>query len=78
MPSAKVAITVDQKLLKIVDRWVAQGRFPNRSQAIQTALREKQDRWSRVRLAEELTKLDKKEERRLADERMGGDTWPAY
>ena len=39
MPSAKVAITLDQQLLKLVDGWVAQGRYANRSQAIQAARR---------------------------------------
>ncbi len=78
MATAKVAITVDQQLLHLIDRWVAQGRFPNRSQAIQTALREKVERWNRVRLAEEAAKLNPREERQLADEMMSGETWPDY
>jgi len=41
MPTTKVAITVDEQLLKLVDRWVTQGRYPSRSQAIQAAVREK-------------------------------------
>ena len=76
MAAAKVAITIDEELLRIVDRWVAQGRYPSRSRAIQTALREKMDRWRRTRLAEELEKLDAKEERALADEGLAGEAWP--
>ncbi len=76
MSTAKVAITVDRKLLQIVDRWVHQGRYPNRSQAIQSALREKLERWRRSRLSEELAKLDPKEERALADEPLAGEEWP--
>ena len=60
----------------MVDSWVKQGRYPNRSQAIQAALREKAERWKRTRLGEELAKLDIKAERDLADERLAGETWP--
>lgn len=76
MSTVKVAITVDKKLLQVVDRWVRQGRYPNRSQAIQTAIREKLERWRRSRLSEELAKLDPKEERALADESLAGEEWP--
>jgi Arc/MetJ-type ribon-helix-helix transcriptional regulator len=80
MPSAKIAITLDRELLAEVDRLVAAGRFPNRSQAIQSAVRERLDRMRRTRLAEEAAKLDPKEERAIADEGLGGeaDTWPVY
>lgn len=78
MPSAKVAITLDERLLRVVDRWVKQGRYPNRSRAIQAAVLEKLDRWKRTRLAEELDKLDVGEERALADERLSGEAWPGF
>ena len=78
MGAAKVAITLDEKLLQVIDRWVKQGRYPNRSQAIQAALREKMERWKRTRLAEELAKIDPKEEQALADEWFTGETWPEY
>jgi Arc/MetJ-type ribon-helix-helix transcriptional regulator len=80
MPSAKIAITLDRLLLAEVDRLVAAGRFPNRSQAIQAAVRDRLDRMRRTRLAEEAAKLDPKEERAIADEGLGGeaDTWPVY
>ena len=76
MASAKVAITLDSQLLRTVDRWVKQGRYPNRSQAIQVALREKLERWKRIRLAEEVSKIDPSEEKSLADEKLSGETWP--
>jgi Arc/MetJ-type ribon-helix-helix transcriptional regulator len=60
----------------MVDRWVKQGRYPNRSQAIQAALREKAERWKRTRLADELARLDPETERAIAEERLGGETWP--
>jgi len=68
MGAAKVAITLDEQVLRTVDRWVKEGRYPNRSQAIQAAIREKMERWKRTRLAEELAKLDIKAERALAEE----------
>jgi Arc/MetJ-type ribon-helix-helix transcriptional regulator len=73
---AKVAISIDEKLLRTVDRWVKQGRYPNRSQAIQACLLEKMERWKRTRLREGLSKLDAKEERAMAEERFTGETWP--
>jgi Arc/MetJ-type ribon-helix-helix transcriptional regulator len=75
MGAAKVAITLDEQVLRTVDRWVAQGRYPNRSQAIQAALREKMARWKRTRLADELARLNRKEERALATEELVGETW---
>jgi metal-responsive CopG/Arc/MetJ family transcriptional regulator len=40
VPKTNVAVTIDAMLLKRVDELVAQQRFPNRSQAIEAALRE--------------------------------------
>ena len=75
MGAAKVAITLDERLLRMVDRWVQQGRYPSRSQAIQSALREKVERWKRTRLADELARLNRAEEQALADERIDGESW---
>ncbi|MBI4084101.1 MAG: CopG family transcriptional regulator [Candidatus Lambdaproteobacteria bacterium] len=76
MRAARVAITIDEGLLRMVDRWVEQGRYPNRSQAIQAALREKMERWKRSRLGEELAKLNRSEEQTLANEPLAGEAWP--
>lgn len=80
MPSAKIAITVDEELLDRLDRLVAERRFPNRSRAIQDALADKIERIERSRLARECAKLDRREEQALADESLQADTdqWPAY
>jgi len=80
MPSSKIAITLDRLLLAEVDRLVAAGRFPNRSQAIQSAVRERLERIRHTRLAEEAAKLDPAEERAIAEEGLAGeaDTWPVY
>lgn len=78
MSTAKVAITVDEQLLRLIDRWVSQGRYPSRSRAIQAAVREKVERWNHTRLADEVAKLNPKEERALAEETLAGDAWPAF
>ncbi len=80
MTSVKVAITLEQETLRQVDSLVARRVFPNRSRAIQTALREKLDRVDGSRLASECAKLDKKFEQSLAEEGLGEDvaTWPEF
>jgi Arc/MetJ-type ribon-helix-helix transcriptional regulator len=76
----KVAVTLDAGLLDQVDTLVRERRFPNRSQAIESALAEKLERLRRTRLARECARLDPAEERRLADEGLTEDakSWPAY
>jgi len=79
MATTKVAITLERATLQEVDRWVKQGRFPNRSRAIQTALAEMLTRRMRRRLIEELAKLNPKQERALAEESLSGESaWPEY
>jgi Arc/MetJ-type ribon-helix-helix transcriptional regulator len=75
MPAAKIAITIDAKLLRDVDLWVAEGQYPNRSQAIQAAVKEKHDRWRKTRLADACAKADPEEEQAMADETFLGDLW---
>lgn len=80
MSTAKVAITIEEDLLQRVDRLVSQRRFPNRSRAIQEAVREKLERLERTLLARECAKLDPEFERQLAEEGIGLDAveWPEY
>ena len=80
MPSAKIAITIDQQLLSRLDRLVKARRFPNRSRAVQEALRDKLDRLEHRRLARECAKLDPRAEQELADEGLAEDfsQWPEY
>ena len=80
MSASKVAISIDGALLKRVDALVEKRVFPNRSQAIGVAVREKVERIERLRLADECAKLSVNEERALADEGLGSEvgSWPAY
>ena len=80
MAQAKVAITLNEHLLTRLDRLVGERIFPNRSQAIQEAVREKLDRLTRGRLARECAKLDPEFEQRLAEEGLSSEVeeWPEY
>jgi metal-responsive CopG/Arc/MetJ family transcriptional regulator len=62
MQKTKVAITLDAKLLGQLDALVDEGRFPNRSQAIESAISDKLDRIVHRRLALECSKLDRENE----------------
>lgn len=79
MATEKVAITIDRELLRRLDQLVAEARFPSRSRAIQEAVEEKLLRLDRSRLARQAGKLNPRQERRLAEEGMAGETeWPEY
>jgi Arc/MetJ-type ribon-helix-helix transcriptional regulator len=80
MSTSKVAITLDEELLKKLDRQVREGKFPNRSRAIQDAVEEKLARLDRTRLIRESAKLDPEIEQKLADEGLAEDfeEWPEY
>jgi len=80
MAVAKIAITLEQDVLSEVDRLVRRRVFPNRSRAIQEAVREKVARLSVNSLARECARLDPKAEQALAEEGMSGEvaSWPEY
>jgi metal-responsive CopG/Arc/MetJ family transcriptional regulator len=80
MSTIKVAITIQDHLLDRLDRLVKARVFPNRSKAVQEAVEEKLARLDRNRLAKECSKLNKKFERSMAEEGMGGEIseWPEY
>jgi metal-responsive CopG/Arc/MetJ family transcriptional regulator len=79
MSTTKVAVTLQKDTLQELDRWVKEGQYPNRSRAIQTAIAEMASRRRRRRLIEELSKIDPKQERALADAIYSGESpWPEY
>jgi len=80
MAASKIAITIDDKLLKQLDDLVKTKRFANRSKAIQDAVAEKLARLERSRLAQECAKLDAEFERSLAEEGFSVEIaeWPEY
>ncbi len=80
MPVAKIAISIDAKVVSQLDGLVQKGLFPNRSKAIQEALESQMSKLDRSRLAIECSKLDSKQEQKLAEEGMSleGEQWPKY
>jgi len=80
MATAKVAITIEQETLDRLDHLIRRHVFPNRSKAIQEAVREKLDRMARNRLSRECAKLEPALEKRMAEEGISGelDQWPEY
>lgn len=80
MATTKVAISIEKSLLNQIDDMVSKKVFPNRSKAIQEAVKEKLSRINKSRLAIECSKLDPKFEQALSDEGLSTEIeeWPEY
>jgi len=80
MSTAKIGISIDHRLLERIDVLVKGKIFPNRSKAIQDAVKEKIDKLDKIRLARECAKLDPAIEQIIADEGLAKDmeSWPEY
>ena len=74
----KIAVTLDKRTVDDLDRWVREGKYPNRSRALQSAVDLLTERDKRKRLARELAKLDRAEEQRMAEEGLGDASWPEF
>lgn len=73
----KIAITIDEDLVKRIDLLVQQKAFPNRSKAIEEAVEEKLRKIDRGRLVRECNKFDPVYEQALAEEGLSAeaDEW---
>jgi Arc/MetJ-type ribon-helix-helix transcriptional regulator len=80
MAKNKIAITIEQDLLKKLDELVEEEVYPNRSAAIQEAINDKITRIEKTRLARECAKLDKLYEQELAEEILAAEPveWDEY
>lgn len=80
MAASKIAVSMDERLVKKMDRLVSKKIYPSRSRIIQEAVEEKLNRLEKNRLAEECAKLKPEFEQALAEESFTGDmeTWPEY
>ena len=80
MPVSKIAITIDKELVKEIDLLVKSNLFPNRSKAIQEAVKEKLERLKKIRLTKECSKLEPEFEQNMAEEgfSLEIDEWPEY
>ena len=80
MAASKIAISLDENILRELDILVRDRVFSSRSRAIQEAVKEKIEKITKNRLAIECAKLDPKEEIEFAEEGINGelDEWPEY
>ena len=80
MSAAKIAISLNENLLRKLDLMVRERIYPNRSKAIEDAVQDRILRFDRGLLARECAKLDPKEEQALAELGLGteGTEWPEY
>lgn len=80
MSVAKVTVSIESDVLKQLDRLVTERVFPNRSQAVDTAVKEKIARLNKSRLARACELLDPEEERAIAEIGVSTDLaeWPEY
>jgi metal-responsive CopG/Arc/MetJ family transcriptional regulator len=80
MAASKIAITIDDNMLKQIDLLVKLNYFSNRSRAIQEAVAEKLIRLEKTRLARECAKLDPEFEQSIAEEGFSAEMeiWPEY
>ncbi len=80
MSASKIAITLENDMVKRIDMLVKSNIFPNRSKAIQEAVSEKLKRIDKSRLAQECAKLDPEFEQSLAEEgfALELEEWPEY
>ncbi len=80
MATAKIAITLEENILQRLDLLVKSHIFPNRSKAIQAAVKDKLGEIEQNRLETECMKLNKEFEQSLADEGLSTEIgeWPNY
>jgi metal-responsive CopG/Arc/MetJ family transcriptional regulator len=80
MSVAKVTVSLESEVLKQLDRLVTERIYPNRSQAVHAAVKEKIARLNKSRLARACEMLDPTEEQAIAE--IGASTdlaeWPEY
>jgi Arc/MetJ-type ribon-helix-helix transcriptional regulator len=80
MSATKVAISLDDAILRRLDRLVKTRPFRSRSQAVQEAVSEKISRMDKAALAKQCAKIDRKSEQAMADEGLATEIggWPKY
>jgi len=80
MAASKIAITLENDMVKRLDMLVKSNFFPNRSKAIQEAVAEKLKRIEKSLLTQECAKLDPEFEQSLAEEGFTSELeeWPEY
>jgi metal-responsive CopG/Arc/MetJ family transcriptional regulator len=80
MAVSKIAIILENDMVKRIDMLVKSNLFPSRSKAIQQAVAEKLNRIDKSRLSQECAKLDPEFEQSFSEEGFTKELeeWPAY
>ncbi len=76
MQTRKISVSIQSDMIDFIDQSVREGFFQNRSRAIAASIKLAKDKWRKIRLKYAVSKLNKKEERRLANEFLPGESWP--
>jgi metal-responsive CopG/Arc/MetJ family transcriptional regulator len=79
MAKLRISVSLDERTLNRLDRWVREGIYPSRSRAIEGALGNDPTPAELRRFIRESRNLDAEEERALADEWLRGEreSWRA-
>lgn len=79
MGAKKFAVSIDEALVKKLDKAIKSGSIKNRSKALQLALSEYLIKLEIEEVKRECSKLNPKEERELANEFVENvESWPKY
>lgn len=79
MGAKKFAVSIDEGLIKKLDKAVKNGSAKNRSNALQLALSEYLAKLEIEAIKKECSKLNSKEEREMANEFIEEvESWPKY
>ena len=80
MGKSTIMITMDDAVLETLDRLVADAVYPDRSLAIQEAVKYRFNRIDDAIFERELAKLDPEFERQMSEEGLAQDLseWPEY
>ena len=77
MARQRISVSLDERTLRRLDRWVREGIYPTRSRAIEGAIASQPSPADLRRFVRECQKLDPQEEGSLAEEWSTGerDSW---
>ena len=76
MDTRKISVSIQSDMVDFIDQSVRDGFFQNRSRAVAASIKLAKDKWRKIGLRYAVSKLNKKEERRLANEFLVGESWP--
>lgn len=78
METRKISVSIQSDMIDFIDRCVKERFFPNRSRAISASIKVAEEKWRKVRLRYAVSRMNKKEEQKLANEFLIGESWPEF